>query len=83
MKRFLEYMKTRLRIQHVVQETPASFLKDCQTKVCIERKPLRYSKIWILRVGWGGEVCLNGPVKLFPGLKSLGLVMVFNYNLAE
>ncbi|KAF6032845.1 Xpd [Bugula neritina] len=43
MKRFLEYMKTRLRVQHVVQESPASFLKDCQTKVCIDRKPLRCS----------------------------------------
>ena len=25
-----------------VSETPPSFLKDCQQKVCIERKPLRY-----------------------------------------
>jgi len=41
MKRFNEYLKSRLRVQHVVQETPPSFLKDCQTKVCIERKPLR------------------------------------------
>jgi len=40
-KRFNEYLKSRLRVQHVVQETPPSFLKDCQTKVCIERKPLR------------------------------------------
>ncbi|GFO46030.1 tfiih basal transcription factor complex helicase xpd subunit-like [Plakobranchus ocellatus] len=42
MKRFVEYLKTRLRIQHVVSETPPSFLKDCQSKVCIERKPLRF-----------------------------------------
>jgi len=41
MKRFNEYLKARLRVQHVIQETPPSFLKDCQTKVCIERKPLR------------------------------------------
>ena len=27
---------------HVVSESPPSFLKDCQQKVCIERKPLRY-----------------------------------------
>jgi len=41
MKRFNEYLKSRLRVQHVVQETPPSFLKDCQTKVFIDRKPLR------------------------------------------
>ncbi|XP_033127767.1 general transcription and DNA repair factor IIH helicase subunit XPD-like [Anneissia japonica] len=42
LKRFLEYLKTRLRVQHVVQESPPSFLKDVYTKVCIERKPLRF-----------------------------------------
>ncbi|KAL8590345.1 General transcription and DNA repair factor IIH helicase subunit XPD [Nucella lapillus] len=42
MKRFVEYLKTRLRIQHVVSETPPSFLRDCAQKVCIERKPLRF-----------------------------------------
>ncbi|KAG8042095.1 hypothetical protein G9C98_000086 [Cotesia typhae] len=42
LKRFVEYLKTRLRVQHVVQETPALFLRDLQTKVCIERKPLKF-----------------------------------------
>ncbi|KAG5877282.1 hypothetical protein JTB14_021417 [Gonioctena quinquepunctata] len=42
LKRFVEYLKTRLRVQHVVQETPVGFLKDVQVKVCIERKPLRF-----------------------------------------
>lgn len=42
MKRFVEYLKTRLRVQHVVQESPPAFLKDCAQKVCIERKPLRF-----------------------------------------
>uniref|UniRef100_T1IV49 General transcription and DNA repair factor IIH helicase subunit XPD n=1 Tax=Strigamia maritima TaxID=126957 RepID=T1IV49_STRMM len=42
MKRLVEYMKTRLRVQHVVQETPASFLRDISMRVCIERKPLRF-----------------------------------------
>lgn len=42
MKRLIEYIKTRLRVQHVIQETPARFLKDIQQKVCIERKPLRF-----------------------------------------
>lgn len=42
LKRFVEYIKTRLRVQHVVQESPVGFLKDIQNKVCIERKPLRF-----------------------------------------
>lgn len=42
LKRFIEYLKTRLRVQHVVQESPVGFLKDVQQKVCIERKPLRF-----------------------------------------
>jgi DNA excision repair protein ERCC-2 len=42
MKRFLEYVKTRLRVAHKVQESPPSFLKDLSSKVCIERKPLRF-----------------------------------------
>lgn len=41
-KRFVEFLKTRLRIHHVVSESPPSFLKDCLQKVCIERKPLRF-----------------------------------------
>ncbi|KAJ4436082.1 hypothetical protein ANN_18709 [Periplaneta americana] len=41
LKRFVEYLKTRLRVQHVVMESPAGFLKDVYQKVCIERKPLR------------------------------------------
>ena len=42
MKRFLEYVKTRLRVQHKVQESPPSFLKDVYAKVLIDRKPLRF-----------------------------------------
>lgn len=42
LKRFIEYLKVRLRVQHVVQESPAGFLKDIYQKVCIERKPLRF-----------------------------------------
>lgn len=41
-KRFVEYLKTRLRVQHVVQESSAGFLQDIARKVCIERKPLRF-----------------------------------------
>ncbi|PIK38133.1 hypothetical protein BSL78_25018 [Apostichopus japonicus] len=42
LSRLVEYLKVRLRIQHVVSESPASFLKDIYNKVCIERKPLRF-----------------------------------------
>ncbi|CAK9826192.1 General transcription and DNA repair factor IIH helicase subunit XPD [Anthophora retusa] len=42
LKRFVEYLKTRLRVQHVVQESSAAFLRDVQAKVSIERKPLRF-----------------------------------------
>lgn len=41
-KRLVEYLKTRLRVQHVVQETSAGFLSDIANKVCIDRKPLRF-----------------------------------------
>uniref|UniRef100_A0A8C9Z0Q2 General transcription and DNA repair factor IIH helicase subunit XPD n=1 Tax=Sander lucioperca TaxID=283035 RepID=A0A8C9Z0Q2_SANLU len=41
LKRFLEYLKSRLRVQHVVQESAPQFLKDIFDKVCIDRKPLR------------------------------------------
>ncbi|KAJ7357447.1 General transcription and DNA repair factor IIH helicase subunit XPD [Desmophyllum pertusum] len=42
MRRFIEYLKTRLRAQHVVQESPPSFLQHIFQQVCIERKPLRF-----------------------------------------
>lgn len=41
MRRFVEYLKTRLRVQHVVSEMPPSFLQHLHQQVCIERKPLR------------------------------------------
>merc|ERR1719431_1181835 len=42
LRRLVEYIKVRLRVQHVVQESPAGFLTDIAGKVCIERKPLRF-----------------------------------------
>lgn len=42
LKRLVEYLKMRIRIQHVVQETPVSFLRDVQSKIYAERKPLRF-----------------------------------------
>ena len=42
MNRFIEYLKSRLRNSPAVEEqSPASFLRDCQKKMFIERKPLR------------------------------------------
>lgn len=42
LRRFMEYLKSRLRVQHVVQESAPQFLKDIYEKVCIDRKPLRF-----------------------------------------
>ncbi|XP_055919297.1 general transcription and DNA repair factor IIH helicase subunit XPD [Eupeodes corollae] len=42
LRRFVEYIKTRLRVHNVVQESPASFLKDIAAKICADRKPLRF-----------------------------------------
>ncbi|TKS80634.1 TFIIH basal transcription factor complex helicase XPD subunit [Collichthys lucidus] len=42
LRRFMEYLKSRLRVQHVVQESAPQFLKDIFDKVCIDRKPLRF-----------------------------------------
>lgn len=42
LKYFLEYVKSRLRIQHVITESPAAFLKHIYDKMTIERKPLRF-----------------------------------------
>lgn len=42
LKRFLEYIKTRLRVQHKVQESTPTFISDIASKVCIDRKPLRF-----------------------------------------
>jgi len=42
LQRLIEYIKVRLRVQHVVQESPAGFLADVHNKVCIDRKPLRF-----------------------------------------
>ncbi|PAV60069.1 hypothetical protein WR25_19555 [Diploscapter pachys] len=42
MKRFVEYLKHRLRTKQVIIESPAAFLKDIQDRMCIERRPLRF-----------------------------------------
>jgi DNA excision repair protein ERCC-2 len=42
LKRFIEYLKTRMKVLHVISETPASFLKHLKELTYIERKPLRF-----------------------------------------
>lgn len=42
MKRLLEYLKHRMRVTNVVQESPAAFLQDIKQRVAIDRKPLRF-----------------------------------------
>nr|KAF6406694.1 ERCC excision repair 2, TFIIH core complex helicase subunit [Molossus molossus] len=42
LRRLLEYVKWRLRVQHVVQESPPAFLSGLAQRVCIGRKPLRF-----------------------------------------
>ncbi|KAG2144963.1 helicase C-terminal domain-containing protein [Suillus cothurnatus] len=41
LKRFVEYLKTRMRVLHVVAETPLSFLQHLKDITYIERRPLR------------------------------------------
>lgn len=74
LKRFIEYLKTRLRVQHVIQESPALFLKDVQSKVCIERKPLRFCSerlASLLRTLEINDITGFGPLVLIANLATL------------
>ncbi|OJD18969.1 DNA repair helicase rad15 [Emergomyces pasteurianus Ep9510] len=42
LKRFIEYLKTRMKITHTISETPLSFLAHLKDLTFIERKPLRF-----------------------------------------
>ncbi|KAJ4347303.1 TFIIH/NER complex ATP-dependent 5'-3' DNA helicase subunit [Didymosphaeria variabile] len=42
LKRFVEYLKTRMKVLHVISETPPSFLSHLRDLTFIERKPLRF-----------------------------------------
>ena len=42
LKRFIEYLKTRMKVLHVIQETPPSFLAHLKDYTFIEKKPLRF-----------------------------------------
>ena len=43
LKRFVEYLKTRMRVLHVVVESPISFLSHVKEICLIDRKPLQFS----------------------------------------
>jgi len=42
LKRFVEYLKTRMKVLHVISETPQSFLQHLKELTFIEKKPLRF-----------------------------------------
>ncbi|PGH11032.1 DNA repair helicase rad15 [Polytolypa hystricis UAMH7299] len=42
LKRFIEYLKTRMKVTHTISETPPSFLVHLKDLTFIERKPLRF-----------------------------------------
>lgn len=42
LKRFIEYLKTRMKVLHVISETPRSFLRHLKELTFIDRKPLRF-----------------------------------------
>ncbi|KAK6455927.1 putative transcription initiation factor TFIIH subunit [Scheffersomyces xylosifermentans] len=42
LKRFIEYLKTRMKVLHVISETPISFLQHLKELTFIDRKPLRF-----------------------------------------
>ncbi|EON67887.1 DNA repair helicase rad15 [Coniosporium apollinis CBS 100218] len=42
LKRFIEYLKTRMKVLHVISETPPSFLNHVKELTFIEKKPLRF-----------------------------------------
>ncbi|GME74773.1 unnamed protein product [Ambrosiozyma monospora] len=42
LKRLIEYLKTRMKVLHVISETPISFLQHLKQLTFIDRKPLRF-----------------------------------------
>lgn len=43
LKRFIEYLKTRMKALHVISETPTSFLKHLKELTYIDKKPLGFA----------------------------------------
>ncbi|PJF18727.1 ATP-dependent helicase domain-containing protein [Paramicrosporidium saccamoebae] len=42
LRRFVEYLKTKLRTPHVITESPTAFIQSVRDATTIERKPLRF-----------------------------------------
>ena len=42
LKRFVDYLQTRMKVLHVISETPPSFLQHLKELTFIEKKPLRF-----------------------------------------
>ncbi|CEJ87551.1 Putative Tfiih complex helicase [[Torrubiella] hemipterigena] len=42
LQRFIEYLKTRMKVRQVISETPPSFLAHLREHTFIEKKPLRF-----------------------------------------
>jgi DNA excision repair protein ERCC-2 len=86
MRRLVEYLKTRLRVQHVVQESPASFLQDITKKVYIERKPLRFcaerlaSLIRTLEISHANDFSPLTLISHFATLVSVGECRDFHFR---
>lgn len=62
LRRLLEFVKWRLRVQHVVQESPPAFLSSLAQRVCIQRKPLRCGDVSV--GAWGRPQALTQPCPL-------------------
>ena len=45
LRRLVEYIKVRMRVQHVVQESPAGFLTDIQRKVTVTDVRANHGKL--------------------------------------
>ncbi|KAG0233590.1 DNA-dependent ATPase of the nucleotide excision repair factor 4 complex [Actinomortierella wolfii] len=56
LKRFNEYLKTRLRVLNVTAETPSSFLRHLKEITFIEPKPLRYCTERLSNLIWTLEL---------------------------
>jgi DNA excision repair protein ERCC-2 len=93
LRRFVEYLKTRMRVLHVVAESPVSFLQNLREISFIERKPLKFcaerlaSLIKTLEINDLNELSSLQTVASFATLVSsytkgftLILEYYFNYN---
>ncbi|CAO4368451.1 unnamed protein product [Caenorhabditis nigoni] len=62
LKRFVEYVRHRLRTHQVLIESPAAFMKDIQERMCIERRPMRFCAERLANLVRTLEITDNGDV---------------------